>query len=249
MKRATFAAAVLLFGPVGWAVGQSSSLFREYEARREAEASATTRPAANGAVAVNTGAAIQPASQRNTNLAKHSLTAVSAPEPAVIKVNDLIGVIVRHRFRSKTDAKLEQESEWNIAAKLDAWFRIHDRRWLQQEFRGGKPEVKFTNENELENEGRSDRRDLLETRLMGKVIDVKPNGNLMIVAAYSIDTGEDAQTLVVSGEVHSLDINPDRTVTSDRIFGLKIGTAPTGAVSDAIKRGWFKEILDKVKPF
>ena len=249
LQRATFVMFIVLFGPVGWALGQSSSLFKAHQRKLAVQAAATTQPAANGAFRPIAGSTARPAQRRNSALARHSLTAVSQPEPTVIKVNDLIGVIVRHRYRAQTDARLEQESAWDVSAKLDAWFRIHDRKLQQQLFTGGKPEVKFKSENELENEGRSRRRDILETRMMGKVMDVKPNGNLIIVGWYTIDTGEDSQMLVLSGEVNSRDMNPDRTVTSDKIFGLKIGTVPTGAVADAVKRGWLKELLDFIKPF
>lgn len=240
---------VLIFGPASWVLGQSSSLFRLQRTIEGDNAVATTKPATNGALPAHAGTTAKPAVTRNMTLAQFSLTAVSPPEPQVIKVHDLIGVVVRHRYRARTDARMEQRSEWDIQAKLDAWFRIHDRRWLQQEFGGGKPEIEFTNENELRNQGRSDRRDVLETRMMGKVIDVKPNGNLVIVASYSIETDHDEQILALNGEISSRDIGPDRTVTSDKIFGLEIITTPIGAVSDATKRGWLKEALDLIKPF
>ncbi|MFQ5412309.1 MAG: flagellar basal body L-ring protein FlgH, partial [Phycisphaerae bacterium] len=248
-RRPILVILIATLGPAGWALGQSSSLFRIHRARRMKEAAATTRPATNGALRANAGVAARPNSLGNLPLARYSLTAVSPPEPTVIKVNDLIGVIIRHRYNSKTKAKLEQDSEWDLSAKLEAWFRIHDRKLVQQPLRGGKPEVNFNNTSELDNKVKSDRRDILETRMMGKVIDVKPNGNLIIIAAYSIGTDLDTQTLVLSGEINSRDIKPDRTVTSDKIFDLKIGTASHGAIVDTIKRGWFKELLDNLKPF
>ncbi len=247
--RLIFVILIATIGPTSWVLGQSSSLFRSHRALQQARLAATTQPASNGALRANAGVTARPNSQRNEILTRMSLTAVSPPEPTVIKVNDLIGVIVRHRYRAETDASMEQDNEWKLTAKLDAWFRIHDQKLAQQLFRGGKPEVKFKNKSEVDNEGATDRSDILETRMMGKVIDVKPNGNLIIIAAYSIGTDMDTQTLVLSGEINSRDIKPDRTVTSDKIFDLKIGTASHGAVVDTVKRGWFKELLDKMKPF
>jgi len=240
---------LLTLGPAAWALGQSSSLFRAHEARVAARSAATTRPASNGALRDNAGTTASPSANRNVALARHSLTAVAQPEPTLIKPNDLIAVIVRHRYRLRTNSRLKQESQWNLAAKLDAFFRIHDNKLLQQAFRGGKPEVKFDNQNDMENKVRSDRRDILETRLMGKVLDVKPNGNLIIVASYSIGTDQDVQTLVLSGEVNRRDLGPDRNISSDKIFDLKIRTFSHGAVADGTKRGWLKEFLDTVKPF
>ncbi len=240
----------------GLATAQSSSLFQAHVQQQRAVRAQTTQPAANGAVRVNAGTVngtqtpVQPQMQvQNQALAGVSLISTPMPEPKVIRVNDLIGVIVRHRYRSQIDARMQQDSEWDVESRLDAWFRIHDRKWQQQDFGGGRPEIGLSHQNEMENKGRSDRRDLLETRMQGKVIDVKPNGNLIIVAYYSISSDHDTQSLVLTGEVNQRDISADNTVTSDKVFALKIGSAPTGAVNDATKRGWLKELIDTVKPF
>jgi flagellar basal body L-ring protein FlgH len=241
---------LLTFGPAGWAMGQSSSLFRAYAQRQVAQAATTTQPTVSGAIRTNAGTATSAGGRpRNAVLAAHSLTAVTPPEPAVLQVHDHIGVIVRHRYRAQSDAKLEQSSEWDVAAKLDAWFRIHDRKWQQQALTGGKPEVSFKNKNDLENEGKAKRTDILETRLMGEVLDVKPNGNLFIAAVYQIGTGEDTQRMVLTGDVNRHNVNADGTVTSDKIANLYIDTSPEGSIADAIKRGWLKKALDAVKPF
>lgn len=271
MRRIVILAMVFAFGPVSWALAQSSSLFKAHRVRLSMTQSLTTQPAPNGAIRTNAGALntsngmMQPVAMRgqgaagqpmqqmqtvqNPALAQASLISTPAPQPKIIKVNDLLGVIVRHRYRSQIDSRLQQDNQWDLESKLDAWFRIHDKKWEQQGFAGGTPEAKFSHDSQLENQGRTNRRDVLETRMQGKVIDVKPNGNLIIVAYYSISSDHDTQSLVLSGEVNQTDITPDNTVTSDKIFGLKIGSAPTGAVMDATKRGWLKELIDTVRPF
>lgn len=271
MKRIGVLTLVFAFAPVSWALAQSSSLFKAHLVKQGATRALTTRPAPNGAIRTNAGAinngvgTMQPvaapgqmvagpmgqnaATVRNPALAQMSLISTPAPQPKVIKVNDLLGVIVRHRYRAQVDARLTQDNQWDLESKLDAWFRIHDKKWEQQGFAGGTPEAKFSHDSQLENMGRTNRKDVLETRMQGKVIDVKPNGNLIIVAYYSISSDHDTQSLVLSGEVNQTDITPDNSVTSDKIFGLKIGSAPTGAVMDATKRGWLKELIDQVRPF
>lgn len=206
-------------------------------------------PAAQNAIRISAGSSPVPSAPRNLTLIQNSLTAVAPPEPTQVKVNDLIGIIIRHRFRQQVDARMQQKNEWDIQTKLDAWFRIHDRKWQQQNFTGGKPEVALRHENEMKNQGRANRQDIVETRVMGKVIDVKPNGNLIIVGASKIAYGDDGQILMLSGEINSRDVSPDRTILSDKIYDLDVDIRNTGTVSDAIKRGWLKEVLDAVKPF
>ncbi len=242
---------ILVLGlcPVSWVLGQSSSLFLAEQIQQAAALAASTQPSSNGALRANAGAAQPAGINHNIVLAGSSLTAVRLAEPRIIKVHDHIGVIVRHRLNRQSNAKMEQESDWDAKAKLAAWFRIHDQKWTQQGLRAGTPEVDFTTKNAMENEGKSDRKDIFETRLMAEVIDVKPNGNLVIFATSEIEFDNDLQVLALTGECHKDNISADGTVTSDRIANLRVKTQNEGTVRDATKRGWLKKFLDGVKPF
>lgn len=240
---------VVGLAPVSWALGQSSSLFLSSQARKAIQAATTTRPAENGSLRADAGTTTPQVAGRNMAVAMTSLTAIVLPEPRVYKVNDLIGVIVRHRLRYQSDAKVKQDSEWEVKAKLDAWFRLHNNKWEQQNLAGGKPQIDFKSENELENQGKSDRKDVFETRLMGKIIDIKPNGNMIIVAWARVQLDDDDQYIRLSGECSKQDISADGSVLSDKIFGLDVRTMNEGTVRDAVKRGWLKEMVDFVKPF
>ncbi len=213
------------------------------------DAEASTQPAANGAIRSNAGALRSAAPPRNLALAQVSLTAIVPVEPRLIQVNDLITVIVRHRLRYQSEARNKQESEWDVQSQLDAWFRFHDHRWVQQDFERGTPEISFRNQNDLENKGRADRKDIFETRVMAKVLDVKPNGNLIIVARSRVKIGEEAQLIQVTGECNKDDIGPDGSILSDKVFALEVLTENEGSMQDVANRGWLKRFLDEVKPF
>lgn len=240
---------VLILGPAGWVLGQSSSLFLRDQARKAAAAEATTQPAANGALRADAGAAVAAGVSRNAALSKVSLTAITPPEPRLIKVNDLVGVIVRYRLRHESTSKLKQDDKWDANGKLSAWFRIHDNKLQQQAFAGGAPEAKFNSKNMMDNKGEAKRDDVFETRLMAKVVDIKPNGNLIIVAWSRMEIDDELQYLRMTGECNREQMSPDGTISSDKIFALEVRTMNEGAVKDAVKRGWFKELTDTVKPF
>jgi len=240
---------ILIFGPAGLAVGQSSSLFRQSQTEKAAQQNAATKPADNGSLPENAGAAGPRTVSGNTELTKASLTAIKLPEPKVLKVNDFVGVVVRYQLRHESSSKVKQDNKWDVNAKLAAWFRLHDQKLVEQDFEGGTPEVKFKNKNGMENEGKADRKDVFETRVMAKVLDIKPNGNLVIVAWSRMEIDNESQCLRLTGECNRNDITADGNVTSDKIFGLDVRTMNEGAVRDAVKRGWFKELYDTAKPF
>jgi flagellar L-ring protein precursor FlgH len=84
---------------------------------------------------------------------------------------------------------------------------------------------------------------------MARVIDVKPNGNLVVMARQKVKIEEEDQYVVLTGECSKNDIAPNRTITSDKVFDLDVRTENAGSVRDGTKRGWFKGGLDRVKPF
>jgi flagellar L-ring protein FlgH len=247
--RAVLMLLVLTLAPAGWVLGQSSSLFLQVQADKASAALAATKPAANGAIRVDAGAAVPNSAHSNMVLARSSLTAISPAEPRLIKVNDLIGVIVRYRLRHESTSKLKQDDKWDVDSKLSAWFRIHDKKLVEQNFERGVPQVTFNNKNKLDNKGEANRNDVFETRVMAKVLDIKPNGNLVIVAWSRMEIDDEMQYLRMSGECNKQDLGADGSILSDKIFGLEVKTMNEGAVKDAVKRGWFKELADGVKPF
>lgn len=248
MKR-TYTVAAFVGLTASGAIGQSSSLYLESQARKAQTAALTTQPSSNGAIRVNAGSAEPQIRNPNPALAAVSLTGIAIPEPTVIQVNDLIGVVIRHRLRYQSRGRAEQKSEWDVNAKLDAWLKFHDHKIGQQTFPRGKPEIAFSSENELKNKGTLDRQDVLETRVMAQVIDVKPNGNLVIMARSEVEIDDEIKVIVLTGQCNKNDVAANRTVTDDKVFDLRVYTSTEGSVTDGLKRGWLKKFTDRVKPF
>lgn len=245
---------VVLVLPVAGVWGQSSSLFLQSQEVKVRYMLASSQPAANGvlpmtAVSASPASPLPTAAPRNVGLVNASLTAIAPPEPKLIQINDLVTVIVRHRLRYQSEARTNQQSRWDLESTLEGWFRLHDHQWVQQDFQGGTPEIKFENKNNLQNQGRADRKDLFETRVMAKVIDVKPNGNLILVASNWVHIGEEQQQIRLTGECNRSDVGPDNSVLSDKVFDLKVDTDNDGAMQDLANRGWLKRLMDDVKPF
>ena len=240
---------IIVLASASWAAGQSNSLFLQSLEVKAQQAAAATQPAANGSLPASAGTTQTTPPIRNLPVAQLSLTAVPPAEPKLIQVNDLLTVIVRHRLRYQSEARTNQQSTWDLESTLDAWFRLHDRKWVQQDFERGTPSIEFENKNRLQNQGRADRKDIFETRVMAKVLDVKPNGNLIIGAHSRVKIGEEDQLIVLTGECNKNDIAPDNSILSDKVFALDVVTDNDGAMQDLANRGWLKRLMDDVKPF
>jgi flagellar L-ring protein precursor FlgH len=186
--------------------------------------------------------------QGNALLEAHSLIAVPVMPPREFKKHDIITIIVRHQKKFEAEGELEQRKKFEIQSELDAFFKFFDDGIGAAAFRRGKPNVDYEFETRLRNEGDNAREDTFITRISGFIVDVKPNGNLVIEAKGRIRHEEEESVVTVTGLVRSNDVTPDNTVLSTQIANLEINVDNKGAVRDAATRGWVTRLLDFLKP-
>ncbi len=187
--------------------------------------------------------------QGNKTLERASLFAIEVPPPKEFKVNDLITIVVRHQKKFEADAELEQKKDYEIKSELDAFLKFIDGGVGSAAFRRGKPNIEYGFDTSTKGEGDAKREDKFVTRLGGTIIDVKPNGNLVIQARSTLRHEEEAAIVMVTGECRSVDVTPDNTILSTQIAKLNITVDNQGAVKDSATRGWIPKLLDTLKPF
>lgn len=230
------------------AAGQSNSLFLSAGKAQQQQQAAVPAPKDNwptASVPITYGTA----QTENRSLQAQSFFAVQLPPPRVFKLHDLVTVIIREEKQYKHDADLDTKKEFDVKTKLNQWFRIHDRKWQQQNFEGGKPEIDAIYDQELKDSGATERKDELITRITCEVVDIKPNGTLVLKGRKFIKTDEEEQDLTLTGTCRAEDVGPSNTILSTQIHDLQVSSQNKGAVRDASRRGWIPRLLDKAKPF
>jgi len=240
-------AGVLALAVARPAAGQTSSLLRRHRMAVTSQPyQATETPLLTQSYS---GWRRRPVSPATRTLQRLSLMAVEPEPPKIFKVHDLITVIVREQTKYEADAQTDNKKDASFDALLDAWFRIHNDKWQQQAFAGGKPQIKAKFGGQLKGDGKSEREDKLITRITAEVVDVKPNGNLVLEANATIKNDEEEQIVTLSGTCRSIDVTPDNTILSTQLADKRFSAKHTGAVRDATRRGWIPKALDFLRPF
>ncbi|MBN1974929.1 MAG: flagellar basal body L-ring protein FlgH [Sedimentisphaerales bacterium] len=81
------------------------------------------------------------------------------------------------------------------------------------------------------------------------VVDILPNGNLVVMGTRERDIAGDVQTIEISGIVRPSDIEYDNTVKSEQVADFHLVTKNKGISSPFTKPGWLGAILDIIWPF
>lgn len=96
-----------------------------------------------------------------------------------------------------------------------------------------------TGDVELAGTGTTSRNLTLSTTISARVVEVQPNGTLVIEGTRDIGVNSDKQTLTVRGLVRPADLTSSNTVNSVQVANLQIKVNGKGVVGDAVRRPHF----------
>lgn len=192
----------------------------------------------------------EPPPPRNPVLLAASPIAVRAPQPRKFKVHDLITIVIREDKRSVSDAKLKSEKKWTVDSELAKWFRLNSHGNLtgQVFVEGETPGVDFTFDSQYDTKGKVDRVDSFTARITATVVDIKPNGNLVLEATKEICIDEETQFVKLTGTCRSEDVSVSNSILSAQLAEARIDVTHSGAARDAARRGWIMRLFDFLRP-
>ena len=158
------------------------------------------------------------------------------------RVGDVVTVRIVESSKGNKNASTKTEKDSSLSTSISAFFGMPSDK-LSQASVGAETSEKH------DGAGSTSRSSELTAVITARVIDVMPNGNLVIDGRREVVVNNETQLLYVTGIVRPEDIGPNNTVLSSYIADAKITYTGSGVVSDKQRVGWFVRLLDKVWPF
>lgn len=155
---------------------------------------------------------------------------------------DILTILIREKQQIEND----EEAEYKKKSTLDAALKEFG---IDPDVFNTLPSVSGESKREFKGEATYDKEGRFETRLTVKVIDVEPNGNLVIEGSREIRIDDEVKKIKITGIVRAVDISPANTVYSENVANAYISYEGEGPLTRATKRGWFSRILDWLWPF
>lgn len=194
----------------------------------------------------------QPPAPGELTLQNSSFTYVRprpAQGPRELELNSIVTVLVDYRTRILSEGDIENRKTANLNAVLANWILFKNGNLKPSPQSDGSPAVTGSLRSQYRAEGDLESRDSITFRLAVRIVDIRPNGNLVLEGHQEIDNNAERWQLSLTGEVPREAIQPDRTVRSDFIANLRIVKREMGQVRDSYNRGWFQRAYDRFKPF
>jgi flagellar L-ring protein precursor FlgH len=109
--------------------------------------------------------------------------------------------------------------------------------------------VSAGSDSKFDGSGSTTRKENLAATITAQVMDVLPNGNLLIEGRRNVKVNHEDQIIVLEGTVRPRDITADNLVNSTFIADARISYSGKGVISDRQRPGWLMNVLDAVWPF
>ncbi len=172
-----------------------------------------------------------------------------APPPREIQIHDIITIVVDEKARTFSQGDLQRRRNANLAAALTDWIKFEGTSLKPAPMSDGDLKATGTLTSQFRAQNTLDSRDNLQMRIAGEVVDIRPNGNLVIEAHREITNNEERWRYAITGIVRREDVLPNNTILSEDIAEMRLDKVESGQIRDGYKRSWAMRLLDRYGPF
>lgn len=176
---------------------------------------------------------------------------VPMPQPRTLKLNDIVIVTVDEKSHVLSEGEMDRRKNTSLQATLKDWIIFSPRSFgirLDPQS-AGEPKIDGQWDNKYRAQADFEARDAMKFTIAARVVDVRPNGTLVIEGRRIIQHNEDSWEYFLLGVIRPEDVKPNNTIESEKIAELRIWKRESGHVRDGYRRGWLMEWLDRFQPF
>jgi flagellar L-ring protein precursor FlgH len=163
-------------------------------------------------------------------------------DPIAMAAGDIVTIIVEERQQIANSEDASYSKDQNLQFVLEEFAITPDElRFL--------PQIDQSSSREWNGEASYNKDGRFEARIAVVVVDVQPNGNLVVEGRRRIQFDEEVKTMRVTGIVRPRDIASDNTVRSRNVANATLSYEGEGPLTRATNQGWLEVVIDFIWPF
>lgn len=165
-----------------------------------------------------------------------------------LNVGDILTIAISESSTENKNNATSTERKSSLAAAITAFLYPSGASGLLTK-NGQLPAMAYNSDHIHNGSGTISDSETIVAQIAVRIIDVLPNGNLVIEGKRETSFSEENQTIILRGVVRPYDVQSNNTVFSYNVADATIQIIGKGTVSDAQNKGWFNRIWDKINPF
>ncbi len=203
----------------------------------------------NTAVAMPDPLLSSPSSSGPIDLRAASWTFVPASPIRTYKLHDIVKIRIDESARVRAEGNAESRKNTLYDAILRDWLRLDGFAIKPARQADGDPRVRESSNQLYRADASMETRESLTMNIAAEIVDIRPNGTMVLEAHKMIWINENAWDTSLSGICRATDIGPDNVILSRDILDLQINKQERGQLKDGYRRGWFQRWLETLQPF
>ena len=173
---------------------------------------------------------------------------IEQPQPREIKVHDIITIVVNEKAEVVLDSRFNRQRQASLKAELKEFMRLGESGNLTTAA-DNQPKIDATLNGRLQSTGALKDSEGVRYRIAAFVVDIRPNGNLVLEAKKSFRQKDDFWEYSLTGILRFEDIQANNTALSENIANLSIVKRQRGKVFNSTRRPWGIKLYDMFFPF
>lgn len=154
-------------------------------------------------------------------------------------VGDVLTITIQEQHSVKNEDKVERKNDTSLAARLEA-YSLSDKTFQSNTL----PRIDVRKEQDFTGEAKQTGGSDVRASIAVIVVDVQPNGNLVIAGQRQVTVNDETKTLKISGIVRALDVSSGNSVGSAQVADARIAIAGDGANTRQVTRGPVGQLFD-----
>lgn len=165
------------------------------------------------------------------------------------RLGDIVTIKIVENSSATNKASTNTDRSSTMSAGLEGFFNMEKRFPADQPFFNPFSGVKAGINSEFEGTGATQRSGALTAYMTARVVEILPNGNLIIEGNREVRVNAENQMITLTGVIRPRDISADNVIQSTYIADARIAYSGTGVLNDRQRPGWLTRVFDKVWPF
>lgn len=183
--------------------------------------------------------------------------------PRQFQKHDLVTLLVDEKSLASASADTRSDRRTRLEIALAKWIRFNRKKdggsgdlagqfddfGIESALGEDSPEVNLDARLRGESPASTKRESQFRLNVQAEVVDILPNGNLVIEARKHRTVNEETETITLCGIIRPSDVDAKNSISSDRVADLDVKLIGNGSVGDKQKRGLLSRVLDWLWPF
>ena len=189
-----------------------------------------------------------PANSRADSLWSESISRNVAADKKARRVGDILTILIQENNGATRQNNTTTAKKASVNAAISSILYGPAASGLLTK-KGQYPALNYTADTEFNGGGSINNAETITAQMAVRIVDVLPNGNMVVEGQLRTSFSGEKQDAVVRGTVRPDDITANNTLYSYNIADASIQFISKGTITDSQRKGWFTRVWDKLTPF